>query len=105
MMPTGKSSSGSLTLEPVLDAMSYSTLAEHCMGEICNYRRGEPSDERYGLELFRRATLENDQDAWIWLEYCFSDLVCSWIHRHPQRDLACHLDSDENYIARAFEKL
>ena len=27
-----------------------------------------------------------------------------WLHRHPKRDIACRLESEENYIAQTFER-
>jgi len=62
----------------------------------------QPSDDRYGLELFRRASLQHDQDAWDWLQHCYSESVLNWIHRHPRRELAYRFDSEKNYIAQAF---
>lgn len=33
-----------------------------------------------------------------------SELVLSWLHSHPKRGAACELDSEENYVARTFER-
>ncbi|WP_376796127.1 hypothetical protein [Thermogemmatispora sp.] len=66
---------------------------------------GQRSEEEcYGLEIFRRATLEGDQQAWALLQNQFSDLVRAWMRRHPKREIALRLDSEENYIAQAFER-
>jgi len=62
----------SVPLEPVLCVMSISVLAGHCRREISNYRRGETSDERYCVELLRRATVHCDPSAW---EYVRSSSV------------------------------
>ncbi|WP_052887790.1 hypothetical protein [Thermogemmatispora carboxidivorans] len=62
------------------------------------------AEERYGLEIFQRAILEGDQQAWALLQDRFSDLVRAWIRRHPKREIAIRLDSEENYIAQAFER-
>src|SRR2546428_761126 len=43
---------------------SVCALVEQCRWEIQAYRRGEPSNEAYGLELLRRALVQGDQDAW-----------------------------------------
>src|SRR5437588_7885755 len=51
----------SMALEPIPAVMSESALAAHCKREINNYRQGKTSDERYCLELLRRATLQRDQ--------------------------------------------
>ena len=55
--------------EPVLirerasGTLSNSALAEQCLLELEAYRRGEPCDESYGLELFRRATVDGDSHS------------------------------------------
>ena len=67
ILPPPRSISGvsvSMVLEPIPAVMSESALAEHCKREINNYRQGKTSDERYCLELLRRATLQRDQSAW-----------------------------------------
>jgi len=46
------SPSHALLPEHSLSDMSVSMLAERCMQEIDNYRRGEPSNEQYCLELY-----------------------------------------------------
>jgi hypothetical protein len=45
-------------------ALSSAVLAEQCHLELKASRQGEPYDEAYVLELFRRATVECDQEAW-----------------------------------------
>ena len=84
--------------------LSNASLAEHCLLEMEAYRRGEPYDEGYGLELFRRATVEGDAEAWEWVQRCFSEMVLGWLRRHPSRAAACRLESEENYVALAFER-
>jgi hypothetical protein len=84
--------------------LSLQVLAALCLAEIDNYRRGEPYTERYGLELLHRALMKRDQEAWIWVQHCFRGMVYGWVRRHPQRAMACRLESEENYIAQAFER-
>ena len=90
--------------ETTLDNMSVSSLAEHCIEEMNNYRCGDPSDERYALELFRRAMMECDEYAWVCLQQVFSDVLRDWIRFHPCSAAARRLDSEENYISLAFER-
>ena len=93
-----------MELEPIPAAMSESALAERCKKEIDNYRRGNTCDERYCLELLRRATLQRDQSAWECLQQIFVEITRSWMRCHPSREAAYRLDSEENYLARAFER-
>jgi hypothetical protein len=84
--------------------LSLPVLAALCLGEIDHYRRGEPYTERYGLELLHRALMKSDQEAWVWVQQCFGGMALGWVHRHPQRAVACCLESEENYVAQAFER-
>ena len=93
-----------LTLASPLHAMKLSLLAERCVKEMNNYRRGEVPDNQYGLELFRRAMIEHDSDAWTWVQKCFGEIVLTWLHRHPRKEEAYRLDSEENYVAQAFAR-
>ena len=88
--------------ETTLGSMSVSRLAEHCIQELNNHRRGNPSDERYALELFRRAMVQYDEDAWACLRQIFSDVLRGWMRFHPCSAAARRLDSEENYICLAF---
>ena len=84
--------------------MSLQVLAAQCLRELGNYRRGEPCTDTYGLELLRRAIKQSDQEAWAWVQHCFGGMVRAWLRRHPQREVACRLESEENYVAQTFER-
>jgi hypothetical protein len=79
-------------------------LVTQCLWEIDYYRRGKPCTESSCLELFRCAIVENDPEARLWLQYCFGGLVRGWLHRHPQGEAACRLQSEETYVTLAFER-
>lgn len=74
--------------------------------EALNEREAEQEcgADRSGLEIFQRAIVEGDQQAWALLQDQFSEVVRGWIRRHPKREIAMRLDSEENYIAQAFER-
>jgi len=97
-------SPASLLSNPLCCEMSLSELAAQCLRELGNYRRGEPCTDTYGLELLRRATFQDNQEAWAWVQRCFGGLVRGWLRRHPQREVACRLESEENYVAQTFER-
>jgi hypothetical protein len=94
----------SLTSNQSGSEMYTTELAARCVGEIQNFRCGEPSGEKYSLELLRRATVQGEQESRVWIQQCFSELVISWLRGHPRRGAACKIDSEENYVARAFER-
>lgn len=85
-------------------ALSISTLVEQCQQEIQAYRQGEPSNGAYGLELLRRAIVRGDQDAWEGVQRCLGEMVRAWLRCHPGREAACRWESEENYVALAFER-
>jgi hypothetical protein len=94
----------SLKEQAAYESLSVQVLAAQCLREIDNYRRGDPWTDEYGLELLRRALAQGDQEARVWMQYCFSGLARGWLRRHPKRDVACRLESEENYVAQAFER-
>lgn len=92
------------TLNQPCSEMSPKELAAHCVRELNNFRRGEPSTDSYGVELLRRATVQGDQEAWLWTQHCLSELVLGWLRHHSNREAACRLDIEENYVAQTFER-
>ncbi len=85
-------------------AMDIAALADRCMKEIDNFRRGAPTNDEYGLELFRLALKERDPFAWETIEKIFKDMMLMWMRRHPSRKAACYYNSEENYVAQAFAR-
>src|SRR5947209_10497623 len=98
--------SSSVNAEPVAAerALSVSDLVEHCEQEIQTNYQGEPSSDTYGVELLRRATIGRDLEVWISLQQCLTEGVQSWLRAHPSKEVALRLDSEESYVAQAFER-
>jgi hypothetical protein len=103
-VPTEQLSPVSFLTNPLYGEMSLPVLAAHCVRELNNYSRGEPCTERYGVELIRRTTVQGDQEAWVWVQDCFGGVMLNWLRCHPQKAYACRLESEENYVAQAFER-
>src|SRR5947208_16087862 len=105
-MPAGESRSRAMgmDMEELPKNMSLSALADRCMSEINNYRRGEASSDQYCLEIFRGAIQEHDNAAWTSLVDRFKDFLLAAFRRHPRSEAASRLDSPENYVARAFAR-
>jgi hypothetical protein len=103
-MPSKREPEISLRRDSALSAISTGELAARCLVEIDHYRRSEPSTDEYALELLHRAMIEGEQEAWVWMLHCFSGFVLGWLHRHPNRTVACRLESEENYVAQTFER-
>src|SRR6266851_4007183 len=73
--PAEQAFPASLRREAACDTQSVAALASRCLLELGNYQRGELCDETYGLELLRRATLQGDPEAWVWVQHCFHELA------------------------------
>jgi hypothetical protein len=94
----------SFLANPLCSEMSIRVLAARCLRELDHYRRGEPCTDMYGVELFRRATMQDNQEAWAAVHHCFGGMVRGWLRCHPSRETACRLESEEHYVAQAFER-
>jgi hypothetical protein len=103
-IPTKQSSLDSLLSSPMYSDMSVPMLAVQCLRELENYRQGEPCSETYAVELFRRATVQSNKEARAWVQHCFREVVRDWLRHHPNREAACCLESEEYYVAQAFER-
>jgi len=49
--------------------------------------------------------VNHEPDAWELLQQCFSPLVRGWMRSHPQRNLACRYELEENYVANTFTRV
>jgi hypothetical protein len=77
-------------------------LARSCAQQTLLFFQRLESDTRYCFEIFRRAIVEKDQQAWTLLHELYHDQLQRWVRRHPSFT-ACH--EDEAYFAsRALEK-
>jgi hypothetical protein len=84
--------------------MSLTNLAERCTCEMSKYRRKEASDDQYCLEIFRRAVILRDGEAWAVLQRQFGENVRVWFSRHPNREAALRHDGEQSYIDDAFSR-
>jgi hypothetical protein len=93
-----------IRMDQPLGEMNLVILAEYCTQEINKYRRNEPSDERYCLEIFRRAVALRDHEAWAILQRQFTDNVRFWLARHAYREAALRHETEQDYIDHAFQR-
>jgi hypothetical protein len=84
--------------------LNLSTLEERCMSEIENDCLGDPTNARFSFELLRHATSQDNQEAREAWQRCFSGIVCGWLHRHPRKEEVGRFDTEEYYLAQAFER-
>jgi hypothetical protein len=103
-IPTEWVSPVSLLSNPLNSEMSLPVLAALCESELNTYRKGELYADTHGVELIRRATMQGDKEARIWVQSCFGGVVLDWLRCHPKRAHAVRLESEEHYVAQAFER-
>ncbi len=94
-----------IEMEDLPDQMNLSALAGRCMREIEHYRRKEPYNDQYCLEIFHRAMVNHDHAAWELLQERFSPTVKAWMRNHPHRDIACRYEPEEDYVAHTFTRV
>lgn len=61
--------------------MTLSTLIRQCACEYERFQRSGTQDTRYAYEIFRRALVERDDDAWSFLYQQYHRLVERWVRR------------------------
>jgi len=87
-----------------LDQIKLTTLADLCTDELRRYRCNEPANDRYFVELLRRAIVEHSDHARSLLQQCLSETIRTWIRSHPNGDLTLLHSSEENFIAQTFSR-
>ncbi len=68
------------TLDP--RQLTLDALVRRCAAENDCFRRNQPSDPRYAYELFRRALVERNDDAWAALYELYCPLVEHWVRKN-----------------------
>src|SRR5437879_6383874 len=91
-------------MDESLNQMNLLLLADHCSDELKRHRRKETFDDRFCLEIFRRAIVQRIDQAWAVLQQRFGETVRVWLRSHPSNDVALLRDSEENYIAQTFAR-
>jgi RNA polymerase sigma factor (sigma-70 family) len=86
-------------LDP-LQSYSVEDLCSRCREQILRFRRNEPTDDRFCLEVFRRAIHEQDQECWAQLQQIYQTQVAAWCRRAS----ASYQVSAEDLIALTWER-
>lgn len=91
--------------EECVASMSLAIVRMKSVAEMRKYRCQEQTDDRYALELFRRAMLRKDDQAWEVLQEQFDEMVRLWFRRHPSKEVALRFWQEEDYVDDAFRRL
>ena len=78
-------------------------LAHRCAQETELFFQRKPHDPRYCFELFRRAIVGRNQQAWESIYNQYLRLAAGWAQRHPL--LATSGEDAEFFVNSAFEKM
>jgi hypothetical protein len=85
-----------------VEAMDLASLGDAFVQNTSAYLTGRSCDNRFALELFRRAVLLQDQGAWATIHDAYLPLVLGWVTRHPA---LARCGEDSRFLAnRAFER-
>jgi hypothetical protein len=57
------------------------------------------------LELLCHTSIHGDLQAWVAFQQSLEELLLTWLHKHPGREAACYLQSEQHFVAQAFERL
>src|SRR6266852_3819637 len=93
-----------INMVEALSQMPLTTLAALGINELQRHRCKASFDERYCLEILRRALVEQTDEAWSVLQQCFSETIRIWIRSHPSSDVAFLRASEEIYIDQTFSR-
>jgi DNA-directed RNA polymerase specialized sigma24 family protein len=96
---------GIVLYEPTdaIERMPLGFLAEQCAEETLRYYRAEANDGRYGYQLFRRAIVSRDEQAWEAIERIYRTQLVRWARCH--RLYAQAGEEAEELANRALENL
>lgn len=92
-------------METAPDKMPLSLLIQSCSSELSHYQPQQPGDDRYCLEIFRRAIVEGDNEAWVALQEQFRDNVLYWLRCHAKRHEALQIETEQSYLDDTFLRL
>jgi hypothetical protein len=88
--------------EDTLQHLPVPDLADHCARETNLYHHGKTFDPRYCFELFRRAIVARDNQAWDAIYAQYQGQVERWVYRHP--DFASIDQEVQDFTLQAFER-
>jgi len=82
--------------------LSVVELARRCREETLRFLRGEDRDDAFCFEIFQRAVVTRDDDAWEAIVAQYRGIVLAYVSQHTAAALL-H-ESDDYWINRAFQR-
>lgn len=87
-----------------VDLLSVNDLARCCTEETNKFLRNSTSNDRYCLELFRRAIAGRNEDAWTCIYQQYAPLVLTWVNQHQSAASLLGQDGGAPLVNAAFAK-
>lgn len=89
---------------PAVGQLTVKDLARNCAEETSKFLRQSASNDRYCLELFRRAIVRRDEDAWAYIYQQYAPLVLTWVNQHQSVTSLFGPDGGAPLVNAAFAK-
>lgn len=87
-----------------LESLSIHELARCCSDETKKFLKRSISESSFCLELFRRAMIQHDEDAWTYLYQQYTPLVLTWILQYRSAIPLLGHDAKTSLVNAAFAK-
>ena len=86
-----------------LQHMNLARLADECNRESRRFYKREPYDPGFCFEIFRRAIIEADEQAWQAIYDQYTSLVTSWVYKHASFHTCA--EQADYFVNRAFDRM
>lgn len=87
-----------------LHMLAISDLARCCAEETNKFLKQSVSNDRYCLEMFRRAIVQRDDDAWACIYQQYAPLVLTWVTQHQSAAPLLGQDGSAPLVNATFAK-
>jgi len=77
-------------------------LGRRCREETLRFLRGEPRDDAYCFEVFERAVVRREDDAWATIVAQYRGIVLAYVGQHSAA--AMMREPDDYWVNRAFQR-
>ena len=89
---------------PPAELLSINELARCCSEETNKFLKQSASNDRFCLELFRRAIIKRDDGAWASIYQQYAPLVLTWVTQHQSATPLLGQDGSAPLVNAAFAK-
>ncbi len=85
-------------------SLSVNELARYCAEETNKFLKQSVSNDRFCLELFRRAIMQRDEAAWASIYQQYAPLVLTWVAQHQSATPVLGQDGAAPLVNASFAK-